>query len=148
MKRRSRDLTRPRWPGCYPSAITTLLEDTPEHLTRTFAEAISSGDLVAARGCFSHRARLLTPGETTVEGRESIGAVLVQLIGMKMAIRAQPHRLSYLDDLALLAERWHMRHARVEGQGFLDQTTRALSLHRRIDGEGWKIIFLAPWGFD
>jgi hypothetical protein len=130
------------------SAIPTVSEYTPEHLTASLAEAISVGNLAGARACFSHRARLLTPGETTVEGQESIGAVLVQLIGMKVAIRTEAHRMTYLDDRALLAERWHMRHPELEGRGFLEQTTRALSLHRRIDGGGWRIVFLAPWGFD
>jgi hypothetical protein len=38
-------------------------------------------------------------------------------------------------------------HPQVEGHGPLMQTTRALGLHRHIDREGWKILFLAPWGF-
>jgi hypothetical protein len=41
-----------------------------------------------------------------------------------------------------------MRHAHVDGHGSLEQTSRALSLLRRVGGEGWKIVFLAPWGFD
>jgi len=83
-----------------------------------------------------------------VEGRGPIAEVLSQLIGMKVRVKAEPHRALRLDDLALLSERWHTRHSPVEGHGPLLQSTRALALHRRVDGEGWKIIFLAPWGFD
>ncbi len=90
----------------------------------------------------------MTPGETILEGREPVRELLAQLIGMKIRIRAQTYRLAYIDDRALLSERWHFRHTEADGQGPFEQTTRALSLLRRIDGEGWKILFLAPWGFD
>jgi hypothetical protein len=89
----------------------------------------------------------MTPGETMVEGRDAIAEVLSQLIGMKVRIKVEPHRALRLDDLAVLSERWHTRHPQVEGHGPLLQTTRGLGLHRHIDREGWKILFLAPWGF-
>jgi hypothetical protein len=82
-----------------------------------------------------------------VEGRGPVREVLSQMIGMKIRIRVEPHRALQLDDLALLSESWHTRHSQVEDHGALQQTSRALGLYRRIDREGWKILFLAPWGF-
>jgi ketosteroid isomerase-like protein len=120
---------------------------TPEALSRDLVAAVNVGDLGAAASCFSRRARFVTPDETVVEGREAIARVLSQLIAMRVRIRVEPHRLTYLDDRALLSERWRMRHTDVEGHGPFEQVTRALGLHSRVEGEGWKIIFLAPWGF-
>jgi hypothetical protein len=122
-------------------------ESTPEEVSRNLADAISVGDLDRAVSCFSHRGRLMTPGETIVEGRESVREVLAQLIGMKVRIRVEPHRSLQLDDLAILSERWHSRRAQIAGHGPSLETSSAVSLHRHIDREGWKVVFLAPWGF-
>jgi len=127
--------------------MPTAGHSNPGQLSRSLADAISVGDLDRAVSCFSQRARLMTPGETIVEGRGPVREVLSQMIGMKVRIRIEPHRSLLLDDFALLSERWHTRRSQVDGHGALLQTTRAFGLHRRIDREGWKILFLAPWGF-
>jgi hypothetical protein len=119
----------------------------PEDVSRNLADAISAGDLDRAVSCFSRRGRLATPGETILEGRGPVREFLAQWIGMKVRIRIEPHRSLRLDDLALVSERWHIRHRDVEGHGPFLQASRALSVHGHVDREGWKILFLAPWGF-
>lgn len=121
---------------------------TPVDLSRNLVAAINAGDLRAASSCFSNRGRLMTPDETILEGRAPIRELLAQLIGMKVRITARPHRVVHLDDRALLTERWQMCRSALDGHDPFAQTTSALSLQRRIDREGWKIVFLAPWGFD
>lgn len=121
---------------------------TPVEVSRNLADAISIGDLDGAASSFSHRGRLMTPGETILEGRGAIRELLAQLIAMQVKIRSESRRLVYLDDRALLTEAWSMSHGDLAGNAAFERTTRALSLHCRVDGEGWKIIFLAPWGFD
>jgi ketosteroid isomerase-like protein len=122
-------------------------QPTPPDVSRNLADAITVGDLDRAVSCFSHRGRMMTPGETIVEGREALRELCAQLIGMQVRIRIEPHRALQLDDLAILSERWNTARNGVAGSGVSQQTSRALSLHRRIDREGWKIVFLAPWGF-
>lgn len=124
------------------------MHDTPRVLTAALADAISAGRLEDATSCFSSRAWLMIPDGTTVEGRDPIREILHQMIGMRLRIRAETHRLTYLGDRALLSERWYIRRHLGPPGGAGLQTTRALSLHGRVHHGSWKIIFLAPWGFD
>lgn len=117
----------------------------PQQRVLDFVGAINDGDLRAALDLFGEDPRLVTPDATVLEGRDEVRTVLAQLTarGTQIEVRASAFLVS--GRVALGSERWAMRHAAADEEGFERITTAVTVLHRA--GAIWKLAIAAPWGW-
>jgi ketosteroid isomerase-like protein len=118
--------------------------DTPGRVSRTFAEAVSSGNLGLAVSCFSRDACFLTPDATAIRGREGIRGVLAQLIARRPRIQVEQSSVLEAGDAAFVRERWKIRSAGADGSSFIQVSSAVLFL--RCLEDHWKLAIAAPWG--
>lgn len=119
------------------------IAETPEQVTRAFAESVSRGDLRAATRCFAKDACLVTPDATTVRGREDIRPILRQLITSGSRIEVQQSSMLLAGEVAFGTERWVITSPGSEGQPFTRSLTPTMVL-RRLEG-AWKLAVAIPW---
>jgi uncharacterized protein (TIGR02246 family) len=122
---------------------TLVAAETPEAVTRAFAESLTRGDLQAAASCFLKDACLVTPDATTVRGREDIRSILHQLIASGSQIEVQESSMLLAGEVAFGTERWVITTPGSEGKSFTRALTPAIVL-RRLDGV-WKLAVAMPW---
>ena len=123
---------------------TAVATETPEQVTRAFAESVSRGDLRAATRCFAKDACLVTPDATTVRGREDIRPILQQLITSGSRIEVQQSSMLLAGEIAFGTERWLITSPGSEGKPFTRSLTPTMVL-RRLEG-AWKLAVAIPWG--
>jgi ketosteroid isomerase-like protein len=123
---------------------TTVATQTPEEVTRAFAESVTRGDLEAAARCFAKDACLVTPDATAVRGREEIRPILWQLIASHSQIKVEESSMILAGEVAFGAERWVIATPSSEGKPFTRSLTPTLVL-RRLEG-AWKLAVAIPWG--
>src|SRR6476469_7834259 len=116
------------------SAVAT---ETPEQVTRAFAESVSRVDLRAATRCFAKDACLVTPDATTVRGREDIPPIPQQLITSGSRIEVQQSSMLLAGEIAFGTERWLITSPGSEGKPFTRSLTPTMVL-RRLEG-AWKL---------
>jgi uncharacterized protein (TIGR02246 family) len=124
-------------------ATTTVAAETPEEVTRAFAESLTRGDLEAAANCFVKDACLVTPDATTVRGREDIRPILYQLIASGSQIEVQESSMLLAGEVAFGTERWVITTPDSEGKSFSRSLTPTIVL-RRLEGV-WKLAVAMPW---
>lgn len=125
-------------------ATTILAAETPEAVTRAFADSVSRGDLEAAAYCFAKDACLVTPDATTVRGREDIRPILHQLIVSGSQIEVQDSSMLLAGEIAFGTERWVLTTPALEGKPFTRLLAPTMVL-RRLEGN-WKLVVAIPWG--
>jgi ketosteroid isomerase-like protein len=123
---------------------TAVATETPEQVTRAFAESVSRGDLRAATRCFAKDACLVTPDATTVRGREDIRPILQQLITSGSRIEVEQSSMLLAGEIAFGTERWLITSPGSEGKPFTRSLTPTMVL-RRLEG-AWKLAVAIPWG--
>ncbi|HYJ22012.1 MAG TPA: hypothetical protein VEW07_08330 [Solirubrobacterales bacterium] len=119
--------------------------NTPEAISRDFAEAISDRDRPAAVACFSVEGRLLTPDGTEVTGRGPIGEVLEQLFLTHPLVLAQAGRTIVADSAALAAQCWTTGFQTADKS--LSQEVHTSTLLLGKISATWRVLVAAPWGF-
>lgn len=122
----------------------TLAAETPEQVTRAFADSVTRGDLEAAAACFAKDACLVTPDATTVRGREDIRPILHQLIVSGSRIEVQESSMLLAGEIAFGTERWLLTVPGSEGRAFTRLLVPTMVL-RRIESI-WKLAVALPWG--
>lgn len=125
-------------------ATTIVAAETPEQVTRAFAESVTRGDLEAAAACFAKDACLVTPDATTVRGREDIRPILHQLIASGSQIEVQGSSMLVAGEVAFGTERWLLASPDSEGRAFTRLLVPTMVL-RRLEG-AWKLAVALPWG--
>jgi uncharacterized protein (TIGR02246 family) len=123
---------------------TTVATQTPEKVTRAFADSVTRGNLEAAARCFAKDACLVTPDATTVRGREDIRPILHQLIASGSRIEVQESSMLLAGEIAFGTERWVITTPGSEGRSFTRALTPTMVL-RRLEG-AWKLAVAIPWG--
>jgi uncharacterized protein (TIGR02246 family) len=123
---------------------TRVATQTPEKVTRAFAESVTRGNLEAAARCFAKDACLVTPDATTVRGREDIRPILHQLIASGSRIEVQESSMLLAGEIAFGTERWVITTPGSEGKSFTRALTPTMVL-RRLEG-AWKLAVAIPWG--
>lgn len=123
---------------------TTVATQTPEKVTRAFAESVTRGNLEAAARCFAKDACLVTPDATTVRGREDIRPILHQLIASGSRIEVQESSMLLAGEIAFGTERWVITTPGSEGRSFTRALTPTMVL-RQLEG-AWKLAVAIPWG--
>ncbi len=123
---------------------TTVATQTPEKVTRAFAESVTRGNLEAAARCFAKDACLVTPDATTVRGREDIRPILHQLIASGYRIEVQESSMLLAGEIAFGTERWVITTPGSEGKSFTRALTPTMVL-RQLEG-AWKLAVAIPWG--
>lgn len=114
-----------------------------ERTSRRFATALSSADLDGAVACLTRDACLVTPDSTAVRGRESIRAVLVQLLASRAEIHVHSSTVLDAGAVALASEHWTLRSAGPEGSVCAQELRPSLVL-RLLEGI-WKLAVVVPW---
>jgi ketosteroid isomerase-like protein len=109
-----------------------------------FARSLLAGDGAAAVTHFAPAGQLLTPDGTQVAGRQSILAVLEQLIAAEQELEIRSGRTILADAVALTTQYWMRRSRRRSGEPFEASHTARLVLGRHE--RGWQILIAAPWG--
>jgi uncharacterized protein (TIGR02246 family) len=125
-----------------PAVQAAPLHDSPEHVSRAFADALAAGDHHAAVSCFARDACFLTPDATVIRGRSEIRPIIAQLIAMRFELEVEMRTILRVGDTALSSERWTTR----LGAAPLVQTSCATAVMKRVDG-GWRLLVAAPWGW-
>jgi ketosteroid isomerase-like protein len=115
-----------------------------EHCIRAFTGSLGVGDLDGATASFARDACLVTPDATSVRGRNSIRAVLAQLILVRTEFVDQVASLVMVDDAALFRGRWTIRSNGVGGARF-EQVANPILVAQRIEAE-WRLRIAALWG--
>jgi ketosteroid isomerase-like protein len=125
-------------------STTTLGAETPEAVTRAFADSVTRGDLEAAAYCFAKDACLVTPDATTVRGRDDIRPILRQLIISGCQIEVQDSSMLLAGEIAFGTERWLLTTPGSEGTPFTRSLAPTMVL-RRLEAV-WKLAVALPWG--
>jgi ketosteroid isomerase-like protein len=110
-----------------------------------FTALLSTGKLEAAAACFTRDACLITPDATAIHGRESIRALLAQLVARHTQIEVELSNVLIAGETAFVQERWTVRSDGVEGRRF-EQVCEPTLIFRWVEGH-WKIVIAAPWGW-
>lgn len=124
------------------AAPTRRRAHTPQLAHRAFTLALNEGNLEAAVACLAPHVRLIALGATAVHGRQSVRAVLSQLIDRETTIEVESTSTHNAYEIAVISERWRIE-ARGVGEARFAQGTEATAVLRRIEGE-WKHVLLAP----
>ncbi|MGN6256917.1 MAG: YybH family protein [Solirubrobacterales bacterium] len=111
--------------------------------SRSFARALTRGDLDAATACFTRDGCLITPDATAIHGRRQIRLLLAQMVLQRIEIEVELSSTILAGDVVLARERWQVRAAGPDG-GSRAQTLRPTLVLRLIE-EAWKLSVLAPW---
>jgi uncharacterized protein (TIGR02246 family) len=110
--------------------------------SRTFASALSAGDLEQAAACFARDGCLITPDETAIHGRDRIRSVLAQMVIRRTEIDVELSNSITAGDVMLVHERWRVRAGESSAQ--FEQTLHPTLVLREIEG-AWKLSIAAPW---
>jgi ketosteroid isomerase-like protein len=111
----------------------------------SFAHALTRGDLESAAACFARDGCLVTPDATAVHGRDSIRAILAQMIARRTMVLVETSTSLRGGGVILARERWRIRAGALEGVP-LEQTFGAILMLREVEGV-WKLAIAAPWGW-
>jgi ketosteroid isomerase-like protein len=114
-------------------------------VSRSFANALSRGDLEGASACFARHGCLVTPDATTVHGRERIRPLLAQMIARRTRIEVELSSAIAAGDVVVVRERWRLSASGVEDARTEQVLTATLAVNR-VEGE-WKLAVVAPWGW-
>jgi ketosteroid isomerase-like protein len=115
---------------------------TPEATVRTFATALTVGNLDAATSCLAPEVSLLTPDGTAVSG-QSAREVLRQLIDQRPRIEMEPPGTVIAGGVAYVNQRWRIRIEAASEQGY-EQVVSPILVLRQV-GEQWKLAIAALW---
>lgn len=118
---------------------------TPSGACPSFAQALNGGDLEAAAACFARDGCLITPDATAIHGRDSVRAVLAQMVVRRTQILVEESSAIRAGQVILARERWRVRAGELEGRP-IEQTSSAILILRWIEGN-WKLTIAAPWGW-
>jgi ketosteroid isomerase-like protein len=118
---------------------------TPHGACPSFARALNSDDLEAAAACFARDGCLITPDATAVHGRDSVRAVLAQMVARQTRILVEESNAIRAGEVILARERWRVQAGELAGSP-IDQTLSAVLVLRWIE-ETWKLTIAAPWGW-
>jgi ketosteroid isomerase-like protein len=111
-----------------------------------FARALNGGDLDAAAACFARDGCLITPDATAIHGRESVRALLAQMVARRTKVLVEASGSIRGGEVILARERWRVRAGELEGSP-IEQILSAVLILRRVEG-AWKLAIAAPWGWD
>jgi ketosteroid isomerase-like protein len=118
--------------------------ETPQEVTRAFADFVTRGDLESAASCFAKDACFVTPDATAVRGREDIRPILHQLIVSGSRIEVEESSMLTAGEVAFGTERWSLTMPSSEGGSFT-RSLRPTMVLRRLEG-AWKLAVAIPWG--
>jgi uncharacterized protein (TIGR02246 family) len=127
------------------SAALAPQRPSAKQVSPAFAAALSAGDLEAASACFARDACLITPDATTIRGRQSIRAILYQLIAMRPSATLEQRSLLVAGEVAIASEDWTIRIDAADGTPFA-QSSVSTAVLRRVE-DRWKLQISAPWGW-
>lgn len=124
---------------------SATLYSSPSAVSRSFAQALSGGDLEGATAHFLVDGCLITPDATALHGRESIRPLLTQLILAGVGIGIELSSAVGGGGIALISERWTIRARAAADRSPVLTTTSTTVLHH--DGRHWRLAIAAPWGY-
>lgn len=109
-----------------------------------FARALLDGDADGAAGYFGPMAQLLTADGTELCGRESITALIAQLITPDQQLQIRAGRTVATRSVALCTQFWTRGSSGLRSEPYDLTSTARLVLGR--SGARWQIMIAAPWG--
>jgi uncharacterized protein (TIGR02246 family) len=118
---------------------------SPETVSAALGEALTRGDVKAARNCFTRDGCLVTPDDTAVHGRDEIGHVLEQLAASSIEVRIEKMAMVATSEAALSHERWTIVFREGRPEPYIRSFVATL-LMRPVEGH-WKLAIAAPWGW-
>lgn len=124
-------------------AATALEPASAIDAVRSFAAALSAGDVPRAAACFTREACLITPDGTAIHGRAEIVPILAQLAARRTELDVEQLVLHPAGDVCLAGGRFSMRSDGPEGVRYSECCSPILTL-RSVEGL-WKIAVLSPW---
>lgn len=126
------------------TVTATATPSKPSEAVEGFLALLEAGDLAALANSLCRDACFLTQDATTIQGRESIAALLAQLQESGLRVTSLTSHSLWLGDFALVTTRWKL-HLPAQPRPLLQTTEAMLALARR---EGrWKLLLIAPWGW-
>lgn len=125
-----------------PGGATT--SSGPADTVDRFLAGLAQGDLPPLAEAICRDACFVTRDGTVIHGRERIGALLGQLIGVGFEVAPLSGQAIQVGDFALLTASWEVR-LPARPQPLTQRTEATLALAER---EGsWKLLLIAPWGW-